>query len=154
MSTTAIGESATGDGYPRSPCSNRGSSVDSPSATVLSACTIHLAIFAITLPPEPDRRTSPASTVTGRTRTSGLDRLRRMAVTQQFARIPASQSSSCRDSAAELDELCSFRSVPSADYPDLDWWTGALKRTCVHRCLPAGWTSGVVWLYRASGSGH
>ncbi|MFD5092506.1 hypothetical protein ACFWMR_18020 [Amycolatopsis thailandensis] len=52
-----------------------------------------------------------------------------MAVTQQLARIPPPQLSACRDSAAELDELCSFRSAPSADYLDLNWWPSALKRT-------------------------
>ncbi|OKA03114.1 hypothetical protein ATP06_0237875 [Amycolatopsis regifaucium] len=37
--------------------------------------------------------------------------------------------SDCRDSAAELDKLCSFRSAPSADYLDLNWWPNTLKRT-------------------------
>jgi hypothetical protein len=60
---------------------------------------------------------------------SDLDIVHRMAVTQQLARIPASQLAACRRSAAELDELCSFRSAPPADYRDLNWWPSALKRT-------------------------
>lgn len=52
-----------------------------------------------------------------------------MAVTQQLARIPAAQLADCRRSSAELDELCSFRSAPEADYLDLDWWPAVLVRS-------------------------
>lgn len=51
-----------------------------------------------------------------------------MAVTQQFARIPAAQLAACRLSVAELDKLCSFESAPRADYLDLNWWPIVLRR--------------------------
>ncbi len=51
-----------------------------------------------------------------------------MAVTQQFARIPATQLVACRQSVPALDALCSFTSTPDEDYLDLNWWPIILRR--------------------------
>ena len=51
-----------------------------------------------------------------------------MAVTQQLARIPATQLAECRRSVEALDELCSFTSTPEEDYLDVNWWPVTLKR--------------------------
>lgn len=51
-----------------------------------------------------------------------------MAVTQQLARIPATQLAACRQSVEALDELCSFTSTPHKDYLDVNWWPVTLKR--------------------------
>jgi hypothetical protein len=64
---------------------------------------------------------------TGRRRLD-LDILQRMAVTQQFARIPATQLAACRQSVSALDTLCSFTSTPDEDYLDLNWWPIILRR--------------------------
>ncbi|MCW2913119.1 MAG: hypothetical protein JWN52_1187 [Actinomycetia bacterium] len=49
-----------------------------------------------------------------------------MAITQQLARVSAEQLAACRQSADELDKVCSFEL--QSDYVDLDWAGSALTR--------------------------
>lgn len=51
-----------------------------------------------------------------------------MAVTQQLARVAATQLAACRRSVADLDALCSFKSFPQDDYLDMNWWPVVLER--------------------------
>lgn len=44
-----------------------------------------------------------------------------MALTQQLARLTTGHLIECTSSVAALDDVCSFRGLPPADYLDLDW---------------------------------
>ncbi|MGI8336389.1 DUF1877 family protein [Actinomadura scrupuli] len=53
-----------------------------------------------------------------------------MAITQQIARVSEKQFAACRQSADELNRLCSFELRPQSDYADLDWAGSAMIRVC------------------------
>jgi hypothetical protein len=60
----------------------------------------------------------------------GSGRLRRVAITQQLARVSAEELAASRRSADELHKICSFELRPKEDYADLDWAGSALTRVC------------------------
>jgi hypothetical protein len=93
-------------------------------------------------------RNMAATSLHDHVQSMALEILRRMAVTQQLVRIPATQLAACRLTVTELDKLCSFTSAPKADYLDLNWWPIALKRIGE---LPVAGHSGVAVLGHAFG---
>jgi len=71
-----------------------------------------------------------------------------VAVTRNLARVSDALLSECRVSVSELDRVCSFQTLDSNDYLDLDWAPRLLREIAITVNVPARL---VVALDRAMG---
>jgi hypothetical protein len=73
-----------------------------------------------------------------------------MAVTLQLARLTNAHLAKCRFEVAALEEICSFKTLSSDSYADLDWAGTCLDKAAVAADIPAGQAES---LSRATGDG-